>query len=83
MRDLFWARYISEGRETLEVAELDAHFSAELIAALGFVKQQSSSRRIRAHETYVVPPNVGPRIEELALEGQAEIDRIAVDLYGG
>jgi hypothetical protein len=81
MRDLFWVQNISEGRETLDVGDLDAHFSAKLVATLGFEKQQSGSRKFKARELYKVPAGISPRIEQLAQAMQSEIDKIAAELY--
>jgi hypothetical protein len=83
MRDLFWVKNTSEGRETLDVDDLDARFAPELIATLGFEKRQSGSRKFKVCDHYVVPTGIGQRIEQLAQAMQSEIDRIAVELYSG
>jgi hypothetical protein len=81
MRDLFWVKYIAEGCETLDLADLDGHFSPELISELGFTKRQVSSRKFKNRGLYEVPSNVVLRIEELAQSMQSEIDEIVADLY--
>jgi len=81
MRDLFWVQNISEGRERLDVVDLEDHFSAKLVATLGFEKQQSGSRKFKASELYIVPAGISQRIEQLSQAMQSEIDKIAADLY--
>lgn len=81
MRDLSWVKNISEGNETLDVDDLDAHFSPELVAMLGFEKKQSGSRKFKVRDHYIVPAGIGQRIEQLAQAMQSEIDRIAVEVY--
>jgi hypothetical protein len=83
MRDLFWVKYIAEGCEILDLADLDVHFSPEVISELGFKKQQVSSRKFKTRELYEVPSNVVLRIEELAQSMQSEIDEMVADLYSG
>jgi hypothetical protein len=81
MRDLYWIQNVTERRETVNVSDLDSHFSARMIASLGFQRRQGVSRRFKTRDLYAVPANIGLRIEQLAQATQSHIDKMAADLY--
>jgi hypothetical protein len=80
MRDLSWLRHLAEGAETLDATIL-SQFSSDFLQKMGIVKKESSSRRFKRRETYLIESEFAARVTEAVETLQEEVDELSIALY--